>query len=410
MVYRRSSKGRNPVIKQEHHNNSEAQYSSMKKNVNKSDEIDSSAVVNVISAPTGGGAENIVQYMCPFIEACPYDGYLVFFSGAARELSENCPISRNTFFLSKSLIRNPVILFRLRSLLRRIKDRHSKIVVHAHLTWPFIFIPIAVLGQNIPIIYTEHSTGNRRRKLPGIRFLDRLWYRNFELIVSISGGVRDALFSHLGHVHPSDRFPVIHNGSRLFSVYHRTRRYQSKIRLLSVGSLTKHKGLDFALRVVKSIASEVEEYRIVGKGPQKQRIERDAIKLGIGELVRFVGWTDDVERYYRSADILLIPSVREGFGLVAIEAMSTGLPVVASNVPGLREIIETGVRGATVVNRNVDDWVEAIRDTIKGLSNGCISADEISAWASRFGIERMAREYISHYDKVLSRERVQGSL
>ena len=90
-----------------------------------------------------------------------------------------------------------------------------------------------------------------------------------------------------------------------------------------------------------SLKSLISSYTIVGSGPDLEKLQYLSKACGVQDIVNFVGWSDNPGEYYRNSDILLIPSHWEGFGLVAVEGMSTGLPIIASNVEGLNEVVSS---------------------------------------------------------------------
>jgi hypothetical protein len=114
-----------------------------------------------------------------------------------------------------------------------------------------------------------------------------------------------------------------------------------------------------------------------------------------------VGWSDRVEEHFCCADIQLIPSLWEGFGLVAVEGMSTGLPVVASDVAGLREVLDPDNPAVTLVEdiESVDAWVQSLKIAIDNLSNEGPEKLAVAArnQAEKFTLEIMAKRYLELY-------------
>jgi glycosyltransferase involved in cell wall biosynthesis len=120
-------------------------------------------------------------------------------------------------------------------------------------------------------------------------------------------------------------------------------------RLLFVGQLKEYKGVDTLLHAVKIIAREYKKevyLTIVGTGPEMDSLKERVGKLGIKRRVMFAGNVSDeaLLGYYKSSDIFILPSKsrREAFGLVLLEAMSAGIPVIASDIPGVREVVKDG--------------------------------------------------------------------
>jgi UDP-glucose:(heptosyl)LPS alpha-1,3-glucosyltransferase len=120
--------------------------------------------------------------------------------------------------------------------------------------------------------------------------------------------------------------------------------------VLFVGMNFEIKGLELLLRGIASVVSEESNEQhglkllVVGKGDQK-RYSVMAEKLGIGDRVVFAGVTREVEKYYLASDIFAMPSVYDTFGLVVLEAMVAGLPVIISGNVGAKDLVDPGVNG-----------------------------------------------------------------
>jgi glycosyltransferase involved in cell wall biosynthesis len=119
--------------------------------------------------------------------------------------------------------------------------------------------------------------------------------------------------------------------------------------VLFVGRLVAQKGVDVALRAFSTLLHRCPDVRlvVVGDGDQALFLQRLARQLGIPSHVSFVGWQRDdaLVRFYQGAEVVVVPSLYEPFGIVALEAMACGRPVVASSAGGLAEIIDHGVTG-----------------------------------------------------------------
>jgi glycosyltransferase involved in cell wall biosynthesis len=139
---------------------------------------------------------------------------------------------------------------------------------------------------------------------------------------------------------------------------------QGKRVIAFTGRLVPHKGVDVLLRALRQLPSDV-NLVVVGRGPRLVDLVAVARRIGVAERVRFCPAVSDDElpRYLGLADVFAFPSQNrlEGFGLAVAEAMACGLPVVVSDMPGVREVIDEGVQGLLVEPLLADDLAEKVR-------------------------------------------------
>jgi N-acetyl-alpha-D-glucosaminyl L-malate synthase BshA len=132
-------------------------------------------------------------------------------------------------------------------------------------------------------------------------------------------------------------------------------------------------------RPVKNIRAVIEVFHrvqrarparllMIGDGPERVVAEKLARCVGIGHLVKFLGSQDNMEDLLPLADVFLLPSEHEGFGLAALEAMSTETPVVATSVGGLNEVVENGRNGFLADPQDVDHMTEVVLELLSSES------------------------------------------
>ena len=150
-------------------------------------------IVNVISSIKGGGAEIIVSELHKIYLEKNMQSYVVYFTGKDKTLK------KNHYFLNLNP-RNPIGILYLRKILKKIANRTNKeVIIHVHLTWPFFFTTLALMGiKNVKLFFTEHDTTNKRRKIPFFYIIDRLFYSRYLSIICISKGVYNKLAEWVG--------------------------------------------------------------------------------------------------------------------------------------------------------------------------------------------------------------------
>ncbi len=142
------------------------------------------------------------------------------------------------------------------------------------------------------------------------------------------------------------------------------------------------------------------ELRIVGEGPLQYEMAETAKELGIEDKVKFLGVRSDIGCLVASSHLVLLPSQQESFGLAALEAMYCGVPVVASRVGGLPEVIEDGRSGILFT---VGDTAEAAQKTLKVIKNDklyqTIAAGALKDAREKFSMEKIIGQYEQIYQK-----------
>jgi glycosyltransferase involved in cell wall biosynthesis len=183
--------------------------------------------------------------------------------------------------------------------------------------------------------------------------------------------------------------------------------------VLTVARLTHMKGQHVLLDAVPGLAARFPGLAVVliGDGPLRERLTAQAAALGVGSAVRFLGHRADARRLLPAADIFALPSRHEGMPLAALEAMATGLPVVATRVIGTDEVVEDGVTGLLV--RPADPvMLEAalaalLADTAQRRAQGQAGHRR---WRECFTRRRMAAATAAVYEQTLAAVGAAGGL
>jgi phosphatidyl-myo-inositol alpha-mannosyltransferase len=179
-----------------------------------------------------------------------------------------------------------------------------------------------------------------------------------------------------------------------------------KINILFVGRLEKRKGAEYLLRAYKLFKPDYPESRLIIVGPGKRRrnkLEKEVSDSGVKDVV-FTGNVDyDIlPRYYKTADIFCAPATgHESFGIVLLEAMATGKPVVASDISGYASVISDGVDGLLVPPKAEVSLAHAITNLIKDERLRLDLGERGHQKAATFGWEHVSQRVMEYYTRVL---------
>jgi glycosyltransferase involved in cell wall biosynthesis len=249
---------------------------------------------------------------------------------------------------------DPIAFLRLAGYLGRRRPR----ILHTHLVHADVYGQLTGALTGVPIrVSTKHGF-NEFRENPGFALGDRAIASLAHTHIAISRG----LARYLEEVEGFDgsSFEIVHYGIEPDGV---PRPYRGEgARLLCVGRLIPIKGHIVLLRAFAEARREVPSLRldIAGRGPLEPALRALAKELEIEDAVRFLGYVAPIQRAIEDAAVVVVPSMGEGFGMVALEAMERARPVIAAEIGGLGELVDHGVTGLLVPPGVSEPLAEAI--------------------------------------------------
>ena len=180
-----------------------------------------------------------------------------------------------------------------------------------------------------------------------------------------------------------------------------------KLNILFVGRMEKRKGLNYLLEAYHTVKKEVPNCRLIVVGPGtrlRRKYEKKVARENIKD-VTFVGQVshDDLPRYYQTADIFCAPATScESFGIILLEAMALGKPVIASNIEGYASVLTHGEEGLLSPPKNADGLTKSLMTllTDAGLRRQMGQKGQVTA--ANFGWQHVSRRIFDYYQKVLS--------
>jgi len=298
-----------------------------------------------------------------------------------------------------------------RRLAVRLRDARPDLV-HTHLIHADLYgIPAARWAGVRGVVSSRHNDDRFRRWLP-VRALSRWLWRQADAGIAISEAIRRFAIAYEG-VSPQ-KIHTIHYGLDPASVHAppdaRTRLRQelglpADAPLVgSVCRLIEQKGLDNALDGFAQVVAEfpAAHYAIAGDGPLRGALEAQAARLGVADRVHFLGWRADAPAIFAALDVLLAPSRWEGFGLVFLEAMALGVPVISTRVSAIPEVIADGETGWLVPPDDPAAIAGALRAALADPDERCRRGEAGRArLESQFTVDAMVERTLAVYRGVV---------
>jgi len=234
-------------------------------------------------------------------------------------------------------------------------------IVHVHLFPASFFVAVAsiFLDRSIKFIFTEHSIYNRRRAFRIFKVLDYFTYLRYRKIICVSKQVKSSLEKWLPSA--SYKTVIIRSGIPLNALP--GKQLQKIYDVLFVGRLERVKGVDILLRAAECLKKKYSmkiRIGIVGTGVLLSDLKRLSINLGINNTVEFLGVRGDILSLLDKSSIFVLPSRWEGLPISILEAMSRNVPVIATSVGGISEVINDGEDGVLVTPENPELLAGAI--------------------------------------------------
>ena len=208
-------------------------------------------------------------------------------------------------------------------------------------------------------------------------------------IIAVSESVQDVLV-RAGV--PAKKIVVIHTGIKLPSSPSR-RTPRKELVVGHMGAFTAEKGQDVAVAAAKEVHAK---FILAGEGPRLANLRRDAPSN-----VSFPGFVEDHAAFFASLDVFVMPSRSEAWGLAALEAMAHGVPVIASDIGGLREIVEHGRSGWLVPAGDVAALARAIKEADADPDRLRVAGLAARNRAEYFSVEKMAEQTEQFYRRLL---------
>lgn len=352
-------------------------------------------ILHVITSLRTGGAEKLMVDLLPRLKNCGLDVELLLFDGTDTpflQAAERTGIKVHDLGKGGSVY-SPLRFFKLLPYLRKYD------VVHTHNTAPQLFAAVGSVLCSVVLLTTEHNTSNRRRSWRWYALVDRWMYSRYRQVICISQKAEDNLRTFIGKSKAT--ITTINNGvdvarytdamasEELESIAPNSRK------LIMVAGFRWEKDQDTIIKALPFLPNDFHLF-LVGDGARRPECENLAAGLGMTGRVHFLGLRNDVAELLHASDYVLMSSHFEGLSLSSVEGMCVGKPFLASNVDGLREVVD----GAGVLFPHGDSkaLASAIMELESSSERYAAVAESCRKRAEQFDISRMVKKYCLLYN------------
>lgn len=282
--------------------------------------------------------------------------------------------------------------------LRKIMAEEKPDVVHTHLDVIKYAVAAAKLAGVKKCVHTVHNVADKEAEGTAQKIINKTYFSlGWSTPVALSPEVRKSICAFYGL--KAEKVPVIYNGVDLSRCISKER-YETgeTVKLIHVGRFNEQKNHAGLLRAFKMLLSEYPNCHLdlVGDGELMEETKALAKKLEISEKVRFLGSQSNVYSYLQDADIFVLPSNYEGMPMTIIEAMGTGLPIVATRVGGVPDMLKDGESGL-LVPCDENAVAQALAKLVSDESLRKRLGEKAKEESARFSAGYMAEEYGKSY-------------
>ncbi|MBC7250916.1 MAG: glycosyltransferase [Anaerolineae bacterium] len=302
---------------------------------------------------------------------------------------------------------DPLLLWRLVRFLRAAQPD----IVHTHLIHGDLYGTLAARLAGVPVVISTKHNDDAFRRRGFYAWLDRALARSQSRIITISHHLK-RFYTEVEGL-PADKLVIIHYGLDAGTFLRGTGEGTEMRAELGVpndaplvgvvGRLTEQKGHTYLLDAFAVVVQELPTARllVVGDGELRPALARQVVRLGLQDSVTFAGRREDVPRIMTALDVLVMPSLWEGFGLVLLEAMAAGKPIVASRVSAIPEIVVDGETGLLVPPRDVKALAAALIELLRNPQRAVeIGRRGRARLEQEFTVERMVAQTEALYEGV----------
>lgn len=273
-------------------------------------------------------------------------------------------------------------------------------IIHTHLYTLKYAIPGAVMLKIPKHIHTFHSVADKEAST-NERKINKIFYKFFNVVpVAISPKIKQTILNEYNI--SENEVPMIYNGINLSNCIEKDSYQLSKpINITHIGRFSKEKNHSDIIKAFKIIHDNEPNtiLKLIGTGELKEDIMKQTEELSLTDEVEFLGVQSNVYGYLNETDIFILPSLWEGMPMTLIEAMGTGLPIVASKVGGIVDMIKNNETGV-LIDTNHQNIAAAVLKLIRNEKLRRKLGKNAKIAADKFSSVTMAEKYSGIYNKL----------
>ena len=340
-----------------------------------------------------GGAENMVSRLAAHLDLSKVDAEVICVNGQPQSnplekavIENGVPIK----FIGKGKGFSGGALFKIWKELSAFKPT----IVHTHLS-ACVYCAPWVLAHRVKMLHTIHNTPRYELIKPKQVVMALMYKLNKAIPIAISHEIQSMMVSYY---HLKNNPELVYNPVDI-SRFDLPKKPHDGIKIITVGRISPQKNQKLLIKAIKELTKEYPEVSltILGDGPQRAEIEEYIIAEALENEISLKGNVSNVEEYFAQSDIFVLSSAYEGLPLVVLEAMAASLPIVSTDVGGIKDIVTDN--GILVEPGNLAALVEAIKGLIADKATRKKFEKQSHINVQKFDSSIIADQYISIYKK-----------